>query len=84
MAYHYGLLSLSKLHGHNYPGLLIIDFVAELADGTTVRDKENFILDPFVKLVHSKDMSNTQVIAAGSAFKDLKGANRIELESIWA
>ena len=83
MAYHYGLMSLTGKNDHNYPGLLILDFPAELEDGSTVRDKENFVLDPFVGLTSQSDMVDTQVIAAGSAFENLEGAERIELHHIW-
>jgi len=83
MAYHYGLMNLTNKNDYNYPGLLILDFPAELDDGSTVRDKENFVLEPFVDLLGRDDMGTTQVIAAGSAFENLQCANRIELYRIW-
>ena len=83
MAYHYGLMDLTNKNDYNYPGLLILDFPAELDDGSTVRDKENFVLEPFVDLLNRDDMGATQVIAAGSAFENLQCANRIELYRIW-
>jgi len=83
MAYHYGLMELSNKSKYNYPGLLVLDFPAELDDGSTVRDKENFVLEPFVELLREDEMVATQVIAAGSSFENLKGANRIEFQRIW-
>jgi len=83
MAYHYALLSLTAKDNFNYPGLFIVDFPAELDDGTIVRDQENFILEPFGKLLSRPEMSNSQVIAAGNSFEDLSGANRIEFRKIW-
>jgi len=83
MAYHYGLMALSNESKYNYPGLLILDFPAELDDGSTVGDKENFVLEPFVDLLRRDDMVATQVIASGSSFENLKGANRIEFHHIW-
>ena len=83
MSYHYGLISLTNRNNYNYPGLLVLDFPAVLDDGSTVRDKENFVLEPFVELLQEDNMSNVQIIAAGSSFKNLAGANRIELNEIW-
>jgi hypothetical protein len=83
IAYHYALFELSSNEEFNYPGLLLLDFPATLEDGVTVTDKENYILKPFVDKVREKEMSKTQVIAAGNAFEGLEGANRIKLEQIW-
>jgi hypothetical protein len=83
MAYHYGLLCQTNNQNKNYPGLLLIDFPAELDDGTTVKDKENFILEPFLNLLNKPNMINAQIIAAGSSFEGLTGSNRIELDQIW-
>ncbi|MEJ2070542.1 MAG: hypothetical protein P8X58_09075, partial [Syntrophobacterales bacterium] len=83
MSYHYALMNLTNRDDYNYPGLTIIDFPARLDDGSIVRDKENFVLEPFVDLCQWKRMTHTQVIAAGSSFENLEGANRIELDYIW-
>jgi hypothetical protein len=48
-----------------------------------VDDKENFVVEPFIELTGSEGMEGTQFIAAGSAFENLKGANRIELKKVW-
>ena len=83
LAYHYALLELTSFSGTHYPGLSILDLPATLEDGSTVKDKENFILEPFVNLVQQLDMKNTQVIATGAAFEGLEEANRIELTKVW-
>lgn len=83
LAYHYGLLALFKQPECHYPGLVILDFPATLEDGATIADKENYILEPFVKLVHEPGMEGTQVIAAGAAFENLEGAHRIEFTYVW-
>jgi hypothetical protein len=73
LAYHYAL----------FPGFLMIDFPAKVEDGTTVADKENFLLEPFVELLKKKEMLGCQVIAAGRSFKDLKDVRRTEFTTIW-
>jgi hypothetical protein len=83
IAYHYGLMGLTNKASCHYPGLLILDFPAELEDGSTVADKENFVLEPFVTLLSTPALQSCQVIAAGVAFQSLADANRIELTKIW-
>lgn len=82
-SYHYALLNLSRYEQCNYPGLVLLDLPAELEDASSIKDKENFVLEPFVNLLSSPGMETCQVIASGSAFEDLEGANRIELTTIW-
>lgn len=83
LSYHYALLSLTKFDQCHYPGFLALDFPAEL-DGTSTKDKENFALEPFVALLSEEDYRGCQVIAAGAAFENLKGAHRIEFSTIWS
>ena len=83
IAYHYSLMCLSERPQFNYPGLLMLDFPAELEDASSVADKENFVLEPFVELLSRGPMNHCQVIAAGSSFENLEGANRIEFSRIW-
>jgi predicted nucleic acid-binding Zn-ribbon protein len=83
LSYHYALLRLTIQEGCHYPGLVILDLPATLQDGSLVKDKENFIVEPFVHLVNKPRMEATQVIVAGAAFEGLEGANRIELNTIW-
>jgi hypothetical protein len=83
LAYHYALLTLSSKPEYRYPGLAILDFPAELEDATSVADKENFVLEPFVRMLKKPELQFAQVIAAGSSFENLRGANRIELTRIW-
>jgi hypothetical protein len=83
IAYHYALMSMTTRPECNYPGLLLLDFPAELQDASTVADKENFIIEPFVDFTACEGMESTQVIAGGSSFENLEGANRIEFYKIW-
>jgi hypothetical protein len=83
ISYHYALLSLTKVPGAHYPGLVVLDFPGKLEDVRFVEDKENFVVEPFIGLTSSEGMEGTQFIAAGSAFENLEGANRIRLTKIW-
>ncbi len=83
MAYHYALLNLSHQPGYHYPGLVILDLPPTLEDQTTVLDKENYVLQPFVELTQHADKQPSQVIAAGSAFEGLHGAHMIQLTQVW-
>lgn len=83
ISYHYALMSLVTHSQCNYPGFLLLDFPAELEDASSVADKENFVIEPFVTLLAQKEMGLAQVIAGGSSFENLEGANRIEFSKIW-
>jgi hypothetical protein len=83
MTYQYSLMQLRKNPLRNFPGLVLLDFPAQLEDGTSVADKENFVLEPFLKLCEQLGDGGSQVIAMGSAFKDLSVPNRIELTQVW-
>jgi hypothetical protein len=85
LAYHYALLSLTPVEGCHFPGFTALDFPAKLEDGSPgiTRDKENFVLVPFVELLASEKMKNTQLIVAGNAFEGLEGVHRIPLTKIW-
>ena len=79
-AYHYALISLSIKPSCHYPGLAIIDFPPTLADGRELTDEENYLIEPFIGLVERlRTDAPVQVIVAGRAFVDLRGANRIPL-----
>lgn len=83
LAYHYALLRLTREGVYHYPGLVILDLPATLEDGSTIKDKENFIVEPFVELVNGPGMEATQVIVAGAAFEGLEGVHRIDLTRVW-
>jgi len=82
-AYHFALLNLVRYPDTHYPGLAVLDLPPTLEDGSTVKDDENFVLEPFGKLMEKPDMENTQIIVTGAAFENLKGVNRIELTQVW-
>lgn len=83
IAYHYSLMSLVPHAECHFPGFIALDFQAELEDGSSVADKENFVLEPFIELLATKEYAGCQVIAAGAAFENLVGAHRIEFTKIW-
>lgn len=83
LAYQFGLLKLSNTAPYNYPGLTVLDMPAELPD-IEISDLENFAVEPFARLLESDHMVGCQVIVAGSSFKDLSGANKIELTHVFA
>lgn len=83
LAYQYGLLRLSNTTPYNYPGFTLLDMPAELPD-IELSDLENFAIEPFAHLLASGNMAGCQVIVAGSSFKDLSGANKIELTHVFS
>lgn len=83
LSYHYGLLSITNKESCHYPGFSMIDLPATLQDGSTIKDKENFIVEPFIDLMTKSEMSDTQVIFTGAAFEELSHVNRIELSKVW-
>lgn len=83
MAYHYGLLSLSAKDGCHYPGLSIIDVPGEFS-GEEVRDKENFIVQPFIDLLSREDYAGAQLIISGASFAGLEDVHRNRLDHVYA
>lgn len=83
LSYQYALLRLTKFEQCNYPGISLIDLPATLEDGSTIRDKENFVVEPFIKLLDQKEMKGSQLIITGAAFEGLDKVNRIELKNVW-
>jgi hypothetical protein len=77
-AYHYGLLSLTGKDGYHYPGLLIMDFPAALPDGESLKQAENYLVQPFIDLCNTSSV-RLQVIIAGQSFEELEGASFIQL-----
>jgi hypothetical protein len=75
-------MDLARFPESRFPGLLLIDCPAEI-EGSTVADKENFVIEPFVDLVAQIGLKSCQVIAAGSSFAGLQGAKRVELNHVW-
>jgi hypothetical protein len=82
LAYHYPLISLMRFPESHFPGLLLIDFPAEV-EGTSVADKENFVVEPFIDLLSQEGMENYQMVAAASGFFGLERAHRVELTKVW-
>jgi peptidoglycan hydrolase CwlO-like protein len=82
-AFHYALLQLSVVPGYHYPGLVILDFPLTLASGEALKDAENYLMEPFIKLLQTPAFAGCQLIAAGRAFEGLVGAKQIELDGAY-
>lgn len=82
MAYQYGLLTLSPDSSTHFPGLVIIDVPGEFS-GEEVKDKENFIVQPFVDLLEMEPFRDAQLIMTGASFSGLKGARFIHLSEVY-
>lgn len=83
MAYNYGLLSLSNNELCHYPGFSIIDVPGEFS-GEEVRDKENFIVQPFIDLLAREEYAGAQLIISGASFSGLENVNRTRLDHVYA
>lgn len=83
ISYHYALLNLTPRTGTHYPGLVILDLPPTLEDGSTVKDKENFVLEPFIDLLKQPGMEACQIITTGAAFEGLNEANKIKFTKVW-
>ncbi|HET9451854.1 MAG TPA: hypothetical protein VFO83_13260, partial [Aggregicoccus sp.] len=82
LAYHYAWLRLRSTQPFTHPGLVVLDFPANLGEFTT-SDQERYLLAPFVGLLSRPDMQGMQLIAAGRAFTRLPGAHRVDLSRRW-
>jgi hypothetical protein len=78
LAYQYALLKLCRTEPFAYPGLLLIDFPANLSE-IGISAQENYLLRPFVDLLERDEFKGMQLIAAGRAFAGLRGARQIDL-----
>jgi hypothetical protein len=88
LAYHYAWLRLARTAPFVSPGLVVLDFPANLGElGSPtfggITDQERYLLVPFVGLLSRPDMRGVQLIAAGRAFASLPGAHRVDLKRRW-
>lgn len=81
LGYHFALLKLSGQDGYNYPGFALIDFPVTFADGMTIADKENYLIEPFVTLFRNRP--TFQLVVCGRSFENLQGVHRIALTTVW-
>lgn len=84
LAYNYALLQLLQYPEYRFPGLEILDFPMDLAEGGENKDAENYLVEPFCDLQEQSTFVNWQVIIAARSFKGLKVAKQIELTHVWA
>lgn len=79
LSYQFGLLTLTRNKKYNYPGLVIIDLPAQIAQASP--DKYNYILQPFITYCKTnKDTKKLQVIIAGRSFKNDTDINIISID----
>lgn len=83
-AYNYALLRLSAVGNAAYPGFSVIDLPPNLSDNRVLTDEENYLVEPFVKMLAQKQMAGTQLIITGHAYEGLEGVNRIQLTRVFA
>lgn len=84
VAYQFGLLNLATQEQFAYPGLVILDFPPNLAEPSVVRGSENYLLEPFSRLIARQPERGLQVIAAGGSDLDLPNSHRIALAKVWS
>lgn len=78
-SYHYALLALTSRSEFRYPGMVLLDFPAALAD--LPPDAENYVVQPFNDAIRESGVP-TQVIAAGRAL-NIPGVSRQVLSHVW-
>jgi rubrerythrin len=83
-AYNYALLRLSAIANAAYPGFSVIDLPPNLSDNRVLTDEENYLVEPFVRMLSQKQMAGTQLIITGHAYEGLEGVNRIQLSKVFA
>jgi hypothetical protein len=62
---------------------VILDFPPNLAEPSVVKGSENYLLEPFSRLIARQPERGLQVIAAGGSDLDLPSAHRIALAKVW-
>lgn len=82
MGFHYGLLSLSSKEVCHYPGFSIIDVPGEFS-GEEVKDKEDFIVKPFIDLLASEEYAGAQLLISGASFSGLENVTRTRLDRVY-
>lgn len=83
-AYHYALLNLSKYADAHYPGFVVLDLFADIADGKVIRDRLSAVMMPFLALSRDEAIAPIQIIVTASDFPDTDGVNKIQLTNVWS
>lgn len=79
LAYQFGLLSLTGKKNYRFPGLVLIDLPAQLAEAKA--DSYNYIVQPFLEYFRSyTGTTPIQVIIAGRSFGKLENVVNIDLD----
>jgi rubrerythrin len=82
-AYNYSLLRLSAVPKAAYPGFAIIDLPPNLSDNRVLTGEENYLVEPFVKMLAQKQMTGSQLIITGHAYEGLQGVHRVPLTKVF-
>ncbi len=81
LAYHHSLLLSTGKSGIYFPGFCMLDFPPTFLEADEITDKENFLLEPFLRVCQSDP--GVQVIIAGRAFEGMKCSKRFELNEVF-
>jgi hypothetical protein len=84
VAYNYALLAMTGAPGNLYPGLCVIDLPANMSDVKVMKDQENYLIEPFSRLLGQTGHKGCQLIAVGHAYDNIPNANRISFKSVFA
>lgn len=71
VAYQYALLRLGQYDHLHYPGFQLIDLPPDFL-GEDIRDKENYIVRPFLELLRTGCRKDWQLIISGASFDGLE------------
>lgn len=82
-AYNFALLRLTTEAQALYPGFAMVDLPANMSDHRVLRDQESYLARPFIALMNSPKMRDTQLIMSGHAYDGIKGASVIKLTRIY-
>ena len=84
VAYNYALLAMTGDAGNLYPGLSVIDLPANMSDVKVMKDQENYLIEPFSRLLEQPRYKECQLIAVGHAYDNIPNANRIEFKNVFS
>lgn len=84
VAYNYALLAMTGDAGNLYPGLSVIDLPANMSDVKVMKDQENYLIEPFSRLLDQPRYQGCQLIAVGHAYDNIPNAKRIGFTSVFS
>lgn len=84
VACNYVLLAMTGDAGNLYPGLSVIDLPANMSDVKVMKDQENYLIEPFSRLLEQPRYKECQLVAVGHAYDNIPNANRIEFKNVFS